>query len=528
MATHRCLGGRILNGKPQGPPARPPPLWLALRLPGLPLQALTTVADQPLVVSEQQAGRGRIIGCNRAAHGLGLRRGMTLNTAYALQPGLRVMAREPAREQALLQRLAAWALQFSAWVHLPPDAGLLLEVGGSLQLFDGPEAMLERVPAALRELGYQGRAALAPTPAAAWWLCREAATRRLITDPDALEAALRPLPIAVLGLAARPAGTLKKLGATTIGDCLDLPRQGLARRLDRRVPLLLDQALGRAPDPRPAFHPPPRFEAHQLLPAALDRSADLLLILRRLVLELVGFLIGHGRGVEGLAVQLYHHGDRYDADTARPVTRPGVTRPGVTHLGIELSAPSRDPEHLFSLVRRRLERVELDAPVIEVGLIATRLTRLGPEARSLLPENEPAAGDRQRLLERLRARLGGAAVSGLCRLPDHRPERAWGRCEPGERTSPVAADEPHEPQPELQPLWLLEQPRLLPRQRGQGPWLDGWLSLEQGPRRIETGWWDGAEVTRDYYVARHPAGERYWVFKERQAPQRWFLHGLFG
>ena len=54
-------------------------------------------------------------------------------------------------------------------------------------------------------------------------------------------------------------------------------------------------------------------------------------------------------------------------------------------------------------------------------------------------------------------------------------------------------------------------------------------SIEDGPERIETGWWDGRDVRRDYYVARTPAGVRLWVFRERRAAEgRWFLHGVFG
>jgi len=60
--------------------------------------------------------------------------------------------------------------------------------------------------------------------------------------------------------------------------------------------------------------------------------------------------------------------------------------------------------------------------------------------------------------------------------------------------------------------------------------------LEQGPERIESGWWDGRGVARDYYVARHVAhqcrgahlshGAKLWIFQERQS-KRWFLHGMF-
>jgi protein ImuB len=56
--------------------------------------------------------------------------------------------------------------------------------------------------------------------------------------------------------------------------------------------------------------------------------------------------------------------------------------------------------------------------------------------------------------------------------------------------------------------------------------LDEGLILEQGPERIESGWWDGKGVTRDYYIARRARGARWWVFQERRT-RAWYLHGVF-
>ena len=53
-------------------------------------------------------------------------------------------------------------------------------------------------------------------------------------------------------------------------------------------------------------------------------------------------------------------------------------------------------------------------------------------------------------------------------------------------------------------------------------------SLLAGPERIESGWWDGAEVRRDYFVARRHDHSLVWIFRERQPPHGWFLHGHFG
>jgi protein ImuB len=54
------------------------------------------------------------------------------------------------------------------------------------------------------------------------------------------------------------------------------------------------------------------------------------------------------------------------------------------------------------------------------------------------------------------------------------------------------------------------------------------LRLLGEPERIETGWWDGGDIARDYYTAIDLHGVRLWIFRERAAPHRWFLHGVFG
>jgi protein ImuB len=59
------------------------------------------------------------------------------------------------------------------------------------------------------------------------------------------------------------------------------------------------------------------------------------------------------------------------------------------------------------------------------------------------------------------------------------------------------------------------------------PCYDGRLKLLAGPERIESGWWDGGDVMRDYFVASNPSEALLWVYRERNADARWFLHGFF-
>jgi protein ImuB len=72
------------------------------------------------------------------------------------------------------------------------------------------------------------------------------------------------------------------------------------------------------------------------------------------------------------------------------------------------------------------------------------------------------------------------------------------------------------------------EPERLRVHQGQ-PCHDGVLRFEAGPERIESGWWDGGDVVRDYYVASTRAGVRLWIYREPAGEGvRWLLHGVFG
>jgi protein ImuB len=145
------------------------------------------------------------------------------------------------------------------------------------------------------------------------------------------------------------------------------------------------------------------------------------------------------------------------------------------------------------------------------------------------------AGEMPALVEHLRARLGNAAVYGIRRVSEHRPEKAWRvaepRMEPGTGAGSLASHPAQSTDPSVpgRPLWLLATPEPLSQQRGR-PRRQGELEILQGPERIESGWWDGEDVVRDYYVARDSKGSLLWVYCEcsDEGRRRWFLHGVFG
>lgn len=471
-------------------------LWLALYIPHLPLAVFQRAGgEQPFAVTEQQT----VLAANAAARAVGIGPGMKLGAAQALSSTLRLRPRQPKAEAQALRRLAGWSLQFTPLVSLQPPAGLLLEIGGSLNLFKGLPALLTRVRQGLEELGYTAALAVAPTPSGAWLLCR-GGDEEPVTELPELRERLAALPIDTLDLEPQQALALEGLGLSTLGDCLALPRAGLARRLGSGLLPRLDRALGKTPEPRRPYLSPPRFESSLELPAEVEHTEPLLFALRRLLSELCGFLLGLDSGVQRLELELEHAG------------------PPTTVIGLGMVEPSRDAARLLSLTRERLERIELRAPVRTLRLHADDIRLLSPVPGELLIDGRPRHLW-SHLVERLYARLGEEAVRGLTVCSEHRPERAWRYVAPGEAS---AAEDHGE-----RPLWLLPSPQPL-RLAGGRPCWRGPLVLQRGPERIETGWWDGRDVSRDYYIAHNPEGARLWIFRERRGGRGWFLHGIFG
>lgn len=478
-------------------------LWLALRFVSLPLEVYARAARKgsPLAVVSSGTTQAEIVACNAAARRLGVKPGMPLGAASALASDLQVVARDMGAEKAALERLAAWAIQFTPAVSVAQPSEVLLEIAGSLTIFGGLNRLWKEVAEGVRALGYAVEIACAPRPLAAQWFARAGLAVR-VRYTDTLRTALSELPLEVMQAPSAALTLLHDIGARTLGDCLNLPRDGLARRLGQPILDDLDRALGALPDPRAFFTPPAVFRATQPLPAPAQEAEMLLFAARRLLIELCGYLSATASGAQRLNFTFSHHG--------REPTR----------LALSLVAATRDADHLTNVLRERLERTALPCPAIEIALESELLLPLASRNLSLLPDAGQQEEAAAQLIERLRARLGDEAVLGLKRFADHRPECAWRACEPGNKdTAAVRAIEGR-------PLWLLSKPRPL-SEVAAAPCYEGRLTLLAGPERIETGWWDGHDVARDYFIACNPTEALVWIYRERNAAGGWFLHGFF-
>ena len=328
---------------------------------------------------------------------------------------------------------------------------------------------------------------------------------------------------------------MREAGITTFGQAAALPRDGLARRFGAALVTTLDRALGRTPDPRASFVPPPRFTSRLELPAPVHDVEALGFGVQRLVQELATWLTARGLGVVRLSLALAH--ERYVRQRGMPETV----------VPFALGAPARMPAHLLGVLRERLARVALPAAVEAITLASDETAPLAGRNLGLLPGDDAHAVEIP-LLDRLRARLGEEALTRLVPLPEHRPElamrdadrscrrRLWARRKPCGNASVGLKPDPQgmpgvkpadaSPLPDAsRPIWLLAEPQPLAHLLETQPWV-----LRDGPERIESGWWDGADVRRDYFIADTPAGETVWIYRDHRYgidDGEWFLHGLF-
>ena len=478
-------------------------LWVALEMPALPLQLLERASESapPLVVSEGPSQRPIVACANDAAQAAGVREGMTVAAAQALAGALRCVPRDEVAEREALERLAGWAAQYTPLVSLEPT-GIVLEISGSLRLYGGLGKLLAALRGGIRRLGFAFTMGIAPTPLAARVFARAEVRGipvRGCTAMADLPTRLADLPLFLLEWPGRTQELLADLGILRARDALALPRSGFAQRFGPEALAILDRLAGRVPDPRVPYEPPARYRARLELPAEAEGVEAILFPLRRLLAEMEGTLRGRGAGVQALDLILEHSGKRS------------------TRLALAFATAEREADFILAIARERLGRTQLPASTVALRLVADRLQSCTPREMSWLSGREEKAVSRARLVERLSARLGNPRVFGIALADDHRPERGWRSAPPASRAAWDGG---------ARPAWLLNRPQRLVAGEA-GPTLQGRLDLVAGPERIETGWWDGEPVSRDYFVAANPTGETFWIYRERREPGAWYLHGIF-
>jgi protein ImuB len=401
---------------------------------------------------------------------------------------------------------------------------LLLDITGCGPFFKGERALATRLLTDLHRQRYGTRIAIADTIGTAWAIAHTSGEELVIVPTGAQAEALCPLRVESLRLSDATLKLLHQFDTWRVGQLLALPRADLPCRFGGDVVRRIDQALGIVPEvvtPEPNAEPlecswvcEPPLADRRTIEAILEHLLQQ--ILDRLRPRLLGIerLLGYLRTVDGTSVSL----------------RVGL---------LQASASS---QYLMSLVRAHCERLQVPGEVSEIRLRAAAVKPLA-RCQTQLFELEVGANRWHQLpvlIERLSSRLGEKAVLRPRLWPDAQPEYAW-RCEPwlrqdlsarqrgGIRPRTAALAQPRPTCVKARPVEIVVV-SIIP---GGPPLRFEWQQQSHivvhtwGPERVETGWWRGSDVRREYYVVETTTGQRFWLFRTLDV-ERWFLHGTFG
>jgi len=561
-------------------------LWACLHFSDLPLHAVFDVDErrQCCALVDGPRQRQHVVFASAQAAQCGVGADQPLAAARALCPALQARPRDAAAEHRLLHSLAAWAYRFSSHVSLSEPDALLIEVGASLRMFGGWPALERRLRRALARIDFAPAISVAPIAAAA----RVLAARHdgFFTDQrEPMLTALGNIPLVHSRLDDKAISLLYNVGMRTLRDAFALPRAELTRRIGPAALAALDRMRGIVHEVLPLYQPPDHFDHRIDLDDRVEAWPPLLFPLRRLCSELALFLTARDGGVQRCELALDHE----DRTTTRVVVelltpqrearmlyelvRSRLERVALTQpvCGIALIArdlPTLRPQHQDLFEPKRAQALDWDelAERLRAHLGDGAVRRLAAAADhrpekawqfatgnrdDLRPGSSPSSSHRKTVPSlpaeaasqaRMRvapevattetpSRSGDATLTpALSRQREREQSAADTTLAPAlsrEREQSVAASPlpPAEATPQkraqtrqLRPLWLLT--RAIPL-RGPAP------RILAGPERIESGWWDGGDARRDYYVVQTREGQRAWAFLAAGASDGWMLHGWF-
>lgn len=539
----------------------------------------TKFLTQPVILWHADPRRGRVVAAAcPAARSAGVRLGMPVAQAADLATMTEAIFEEHDRDTDR-RELQTLAIEFQN--HLSPQTAvetlerfkwhgrhrhdpeaIFSEIQGVTHLFDGEQGLLATAATALQQRGLCGRFGIADTLGAAWALANTAPSRRADRSCEFFVAphgrtlpALATLPVSALRISPDIVATLGRLGIETVGSLMRLPREGLATRLGPELCRRIAQAIGEVDESIIAISPQSDHTASIVLEYPTDAMDLLTDRLERLIEKATSALHDLHRGVLRLSCYLQF--------TSHP---PAVLESG-------LFAPTLDQSHLTQLMLGALESHRLGSKVTEMTVTVTQHAPLssrqpsifGPDFESSTQDDWTRQTEAARLIDMLSGRLGEDAVRGVRTNDDPLPESAivdFPMTTHRLRSSAKSNQSSKEAKPTRtygyggapqstdlgrRPLDLLAVPLAITAVPKDGDGDDSGpnsgfparfrmrgrihdVLKHWGPERIETRWWRGPLIRRDYFRVELADASRVWIYYDlsaEEAQPRWYLHGRF-
>ena len=474
-----------------------------------------------------------------------------------------ILEHDPVADREAMEKLVDSLHCFSPIVGIEqteaPES-CFLDVTGLGALFGDEASLRKRVSRYLKDAGYIAFSAIANTPGMAWGMAhyhRSSAPDVCDSISDeTLRHEFRKLPVGALRLHSGTQNTLARLGVERVDQLLKIPRTHLASRFGDEVAGRIDQAFGRVEEPIVARHLPAEFEASQFIEFPTRDRETIGIIVSRLLKQICDQLVANQKGALQWRVRL----DCLEAPAIEfevNLFQPTATVEHVLQL-VELQLESVLKPHLrrkrlrkesaadkLSQVtsRKRLTRTRTvtSIQVQEILIRVTSCVLLVHRQRELFDESPRL--DRQELaylINHLTSRLGQESVVYPTLQAGAQPELSFRYkplVDPKRMRSRRRENIKTYSHRQARPLRLLEEPVVLDGSSkkigapdAEMPGLFRYrgalrqVVAQWGPERIETSWWRGPTIRRDYWRIEVESGQQFWIYFDLRRKQ-WFSAG---
>ncbi|WP_462158945.1 Y-family DNA polymerase [Pseudoalteromonas sp. GB56] len=468
-------------------------MFLAVYCEHLQLQRRQLTEPAVLVTKE------RIVQVNEAAQEQGVKLGMGLASAAALCGALHVYPYEQEVEQQLLQELAAQCYQLTGDIILCASDCLIFAAASMRALYPSNDALFHALAPTIRAFVPQFYYACAGSIEAAEVLARNK-SHFISDDEQACTERLAHVPVQGLLLSAEHKQQLARLGIHTTQQLLALPIAQLRQRFHYELVDYLTRLRGqlqRTCLPKKSryyrfYQPAQRFcETHELN-FEIEDSARLLSPLTQLCERMCHYLRQHQLHTQQLTFILLFREQPQQS------------------LILQSVEPQAQLSAWLRLLTIKLDALALDAPVIAIRLQCEDFITVDGSSHNLFEKRQQGLA-RQQLLSVLHTRLGDERCYRLLQGRAHVPEYA--QVQEGTLHA-LSVPKEQNTTAYLRPNFLITPTPLTEP-----------LCILRGPERIQSHWWQQAQVERDYYVGENNQGQLCWVFKDKQ--QQWFVQGYF-
>lgn len=440
-----------------------------------------------------------------------MKKGLSISMALSMTHGLSVdsYSRNKIKEQKIKKRFFKDLNNFSPIVINESIDGILVEIGGSIRLFGGREETLRLIRKRFMEYGYFIKTVVAPTPRAASIIAKSGLETN-VWDINNLNATISMIDLNYLGLQKKDMKKFLDLGVKTLGDVYRLPRVGILKRFSPDVLKLIDQLYGRVVDLSGARVVNDFFT--KLVDVDLTNNMASFENCIRLVLNDLNIFLKR-RTAKTKSLKWFF-----------------FSKKSLQKVHVKLNSGTSDPEFLFNETKKKIRGMSLNVIPDKVGLYVDEVKHYLFQTRDLfLQKDKEASKSSDKYINDIIQNYGSKIAYQIFTKPSCVPERTFDIYDSVHGTYKNTFSRRLSFRVEgkkYRPTWLLQNPRRLTVKNGRVEF-EGSLEIISDRERLVSGWWDGDEVARDYFIAKNDDHRLFWIFKDLKNDKKWYLHGIF-